>query len=289
MTKILKGKDVVDKLNGELLKRTDFLRQNGIVPTLALLRVGNRQDDLAYERGAEKRAEKTGISTMKVVLPENITTEELVCEIEKLNEDEYVHGILIFRPLPKHLDDEAVRDALNPEKDVDGITYISQAGVFTGTDIGYAPCTAEACIELLDFFDIDLQGKNITVVGRSDVIGKPVSMMMLKKNATVTICHTKTVELDRICRESDIIVAAAGCPGMFSKNCFSENQVVVDVAINFTPDNVMTGDVNFEDVTGVVGAVTPVPGGIGTVTTSILMKHCVEAAEKMSREALKQQ
>lgn len=289
MTKILKGKDVVDKLNGELLRRTDFLRQNGIIPTLALLRVGNRQDDLAYERGAEKRAEKTGISTMKVVLPENITTEELVCEIEKLNEDEYVHGILIFRPLPKHLDDEAVRDALNPEKDVDGITYISQAGVFTGTDIGYAPCTAEACIELLDFFDIDLQGKKITVVGRSDVIGKPVSMMMLKKNATVTICHTKTVELDRICRESDIIVAAAGCPGMLSKNCFSENQVVVDVAINFTPDNVMTGDVNFEDVTGVVGAVTPVPGGIGIVTTSILMKHCVEAAEKISREALKQQ
>lgn len=289
MTKILKGKDVVDKLNGELLRRTDFLRQNGIIPTLALLRVGNRQDDLAYERGAEKRAEKTGISTMKVVLPENITTEELVCEIEKLNEDEYVHGILIFRPLPKHLDDEAVRDALNPEKDVDGITYISQAGVFTGTDIGYAPCTAEACIELLDFFDIDLQGKKITVVGRSDVIGKPVSMMMLKKNATVTICHTKTVELDRICRESDIIVAAAGCPGILSKNCFSENQVVVDVAINFTPDNVMTGDVNFKDVTGVVGAVTPVPGGIGIVTTSILMKHCVEAAEKMSREALKQQ
>lgn len=289
MTKILKGKDVVDKLNGELLRRTDFLRQNGIIPTLALLRVGNRQDDLAYERGAEKRAEKTGISTMKVVLPENITTEELVCEIEKLNEDEYVHGILIFRPLPKHLDDEAVRDALNPEKDVDGITYISQAGVFTGTDIGYAPCTAEACIELLDFFDIDLQGKKITVVGRSDVIGKPVSMMMLKKNATVTICHTKTVELDRICRESDIIVAAAGCPGMLSKNCFSKNQVVVDVAINFTPDNVMTGDVNFEDVTGVVGAVTPVPGGIGIVTTSILMKHCVEAAEKISREALKQQ
>lgn len=289
MTKILKGKDVVDKLNGELLKRTEFLRQNGIIPTLALLRVGSRQDDLAYERGAEKRAEKTGISTMKVVLPENITTEELVCEIEKLNEDEYVHGILIFRPLPKHLDDEAVRDALNPEKDVDGITYISQAGVFTGTDIGYPPCTAEACIELLDFFDIDLQGKNITVVGRSDVIGKPVSMMMLKKNATVTICHTKTVELDRICRESDIIVAAAGCPGMLSKNCFSENQVVVDVAINFTPDNVMTGDVNFEDVTGVVGAVTPVPGGIGIVTTSILMKHCVEAAEKISREALKQQ
>lgn len=289
MTKILKGKDVVDKLNGELLKRTDVLRQNGIIPTLALLRVGNRQDDLAYERGAEKRAEKTGISTMKVVLPENITTEELVCEIEKLNEDEYVHGILIFRPLPKHLDDEAVRDALNPEKDVDGITYISQAGVFTGTDIGYAPCTAEACIELLDFFDIDLQGKKITVVGRSDVIGKPVSMMMLKKNATVTICHTKTVELDRICRESDIIVAAAGCPGMLSKNCFSKNQVVVDVAINFTPDNVMTGDVNFEDVTGVVGAVTPVPGGIGIVTTSILMKHCVEAAEKISREALKQQ
>ena len=289
MTKILKGKDVVDKLNDELLKRTEFLRQNGIIPTLALLRVGSRQDDLAYERGAEKRAEKTGISTMKVVLPENITTEELVCEIEKLNEDEYVHGILIFRPLPKHLDDEAVRDALNPEKDVDGITYISQAGVFTGTDIGYPPCTAEACIELLDFFDIDLQGKNITVVGRSDVIGKPVSMMMLKKNATVTICHTKTVELDRICRESDIIVAAAGCPGMLSKNCFSENQVVVDVAINFTPDNVMTGDVNFEDVTGVVGAVTPVPGGIGIVTTSILMKHCVEAAEKISREALKQQ
>lgn len=289
MTKILKGKDVVDKLNGELLKRTEFLRQNGIIPTLALLRVGSRQDDLAYERGAEKRAEKTGISTMKVVLPENITTEELVCEIEKLNEDEYVHGILIFRPLPKHLDDEAVRDALNPEKDVDGITYISQAGVFTGTDMGYPPCTAEACIELLDFFDIDLQGKNITVVGRSDVIGKPVSMMMLKKNATVTICHTKTVELDRICRESDIIVAAAGCPGMLSKNCFSENQVVVDVAINFTPDNVMTGDVNFEDVTGVVGAVTPVPGGIGIVTTSILMKHCVEAAEKISREALKQQ
>lgn len=289
MTKILKGKDVVDKLNGELLRRTDFLRQNGIIPTLALLRVGNRQDDLAYERGAEKRAEKTGISTMKVVLPENITTEELVCEIEKLNEDEYVHGILIFRPLPKHLDDEAVRDALNPEKDVDGITYISQAGVFTGTDIGYAPCTAEACIELLDFFDIDLQGKKITVVGRSDVIGKPVSMMMLKKNATVTICHTKTVELDRICRESDIIVTAAGCPGILSKNCFSENQVVVDVAINFTPDNVMTGDVNFEDVRGVVGAVTPVPGGIGIVTTSILMKHCVEAAEKISREALKQQ
>lgn len=280
MATLLKGKEVVDKLNEELLSRSDSLKEKGVTPTLGIVRLGERPDDMAYERGALKRAEKTGVSVKQFVFDADMTQEELIRQIDKINDDSEVHGVLMFRPLPSQIDDEAVRNELAPEKDVDGITDGSMAGVYSGSGQGYPPCTAEACIQILDHYGIDLKGKNVAVIGRSQVIGKPVTMMLIRKNATVTVCHTKTEDMAGICRNKDIIIAAAGHIGTVTKDFLSPGQVVIDVAINFDDEGKMCGDVDFDAAEPIIDAVTPVPGGVGTVTTSMLMKHVIEAAEK---------
>lgn len=280
MAQILKGKEVVTALNADLLQRSEALKAKGVTPTLAIVRLGERPDDLAYERGALKRAEKTGVAVRQLVFPEDMTQEDLLNEIHNINKDDSIHGVLMFRPLPKHIDDETVRNALAPEKDVDGITDISQAGTYAGVDKGFPPCTAEACMEILKYYGIELRGKNAAVIGRSQVIGKPVAMMLLKANATVTICHTKTVNMAEICRSKDILIAAAGHRGTVTDDFFNKDQVVIDVAINFDEDGKMCGDVDFESAEPKVRAITPVPGGVGSVTTSMLMKHVIAAAEK---------
>ena len=279
MAYIWKGKPVAEKLNEDLKNRSDFLRLQGINPTLGIVRVGEKPSDIAYENGAKRRAEKTGVSIWSVVLPEDSTTEEVVESIRALNEDSTIHGILPMMPMPDHIDAEAVRQMIDFHKDVDGITEVSQASVFTGGSRGYAPCTAEACMEILNFYGEDLKGKKAVVIGRSNVIGKPVAMMLLKKNATVTICHTKTEMLAETAAEADILITSAGKMEMINADFMNPKQKIVDVSVNFHEEGKMTGDVVAKDAEK-VHAYTPVPGGVGAVTTGILMKHVVEAAEK---------
>ncbi len=281
MAELLKGAPAADAINERSQKELAQLQERGITPTLALVRVGEREDDIAYENGAVKRCEKVGIAVRHVVLSESSSQSELISTVEQLNTDTGIHGVLIFMPLPSHLDGEAVRRALSPEKDVDGITAGSLAGVFTGSGEGFAPCTAQACIEILDYYGIDCKGKRAVVVGRSLVVGKPVSMLLMAKNATVTICHTKTVDMPSVTKNAEILIAAAGKAGAVTAQHLSEGQTVIDVGINFQ-EGKMCGDVDFSSAQSIVSAITPVPGGVGTVTTSVLVNHVVEAAKRQN-------
>lgn len=280
MAKLLKGSEVNAALNERIKLAALQLKENNIFPKLAIVRVGAREDDLSYERAAIKRCDSLGVNVLQAVLPENVTQADLLCRIRELNGDDTVHGVLIFRPLPKHLDDEEVRKTLVADKDVDGITDGSLAGVYSGTDLGFPPCTAEACVRILEHYGIGLEGKKCVVTGRSLVIGKPVSMMLLSKNATVTICHSRTRDLPKVCREADILVAAIGKAGFFKAEYLSPGQTVIDVGINIDENGKLVGDVNFEEAEPVAGSITPVPGGVGAVTTSVLAAHVVEAARR---------
>lgn len=280
MAALLKGGPASKALTEELSIEAAALKEKGITPCLAIVRVGARDDDIAYENGAMKRCEKIGISVKQVLLPEDVTENALLSEIEALNKDASVHGVLLFRPLPKHLNDERVRNALLPEKDMDGITDGSMAAVYAGTDAGYPPCTAAAVIRLLKHYNIELSGKNVTVIGRSLVIGKPVSMLLLKENATVTICHSRTENLAEVSKKADVLVVAMGKAQMITKEYIREGQTVIDVGIHVDADGNMCGDTLFSDLEPIVDAITPVPGGVGSVTTAILASHVIEAAKK---------
>jgi len=290
MAKQLLGKEVNEALVAALQGRTAALKEKGVTPTLGIIRLGENPSDLSYEKGATKRAEEVGVAIKNYILPEETTKEELLKVIDGINADDSVHGVLMFRPLPKHLkaDQDEICNRLDPKKDVDSMTHMSNAGVFEGQDLGYAPCTPAACMEILDHYGIDCKGKNAVVIGRSLVVGKPAAMMLMAKNATVTICHTKTVNTAEVCKKADIIVTAAGVLGSLTKDFVSENQVVIDVSMNWNPEKItskgkggMSGDCVFDEVEPIVGAITPVPGGVGAVTTTVLMKHVVEAAEKI--------
>lgn len=279
MAKLLKGIEAAKSMTARLQAEVSSLKEQGITPCLAILRVGQREDDLAYERAAMKRCELVGITVRQVTLSETVTQTELLSAIEQINGDAGIHGCLIFLPLPKHLDEDEVRKALSPAKDVDGITEGSLGAVYGGTGNGFAPCTARACVELLKHYEIPLQGKRITVVGRSLVIGKPVSMLLLNENATVTVCHSRSENLPAICKEADVLVVAVGRMGLVGGEHVRPGQTVVDVGIHMDGDT-MRGDVRFDEVEPVVDAITPVPGGVGSVTTAILASHVVEAARK---------
>ena len=281
MTEILKGAPVAAKLNEEMAASVNELKNKGINPTLAILRVGEREDDLSYERGAMKRCEQVGVTVLNVVLPADVEENEFFKVLDDLNNNDKVHGILMFRPLPKHIDGEKARKMLNPAKDVDGCTDGSLAGVFTNTDIGFPPCTAEAAMKILEYYNIDPKGKNVTVIGRSLVIGRPVAMMLMHKNATVTICHTRTVDVPAIARKAEIVIAASGQMESVNKEYLSEGQTVIDVGIGWNEEKQkLCGDVLFEEADGLVDKITPVPGGVGSVTTSVLVSHVVEAAKR---------
>ncbi len=279
MAEILKGAPVAAAMTEALQMKTEALRNRGIEPCLAILRVGERQDDLAYERGAIKRCGKVGIRVVSVVLPEDCTQDQLIAEIEKINTDASIHGCLMFRPLPRHLNEQAACEALKPCKDVDSMTAASLRTVFTGRGEGYAPCTAQSVIELLDHYGYDPAGKRVAVIGRSLVIGKPVSIMLQTRNATVTMCHTKTQNMADLCREAEILVVAAGKAGVVDTSFVNPGQIVIDVGINAAPGGGICGDVQFDTVEPIVKAISPVPAGVGAVTTAVLCKHVVEAAE----------
>lgn len=281
MAEILKGAPVAAAMTEQMKKDVEELRANGIDPTLAILRVGERPDDLAYERGAMKRAEKAGVTVKNVVLPEDVSQEEFDETLTNLNNDPAVHGILMFRPLPKHLDNEKARKMLAPEKDIDGCTDGSLAGVFTNTKTGFPPCTAQAAMEMLHYYGVEIKGKKAAVIGRSLVIGRPVAMMLMHENATVVNCHTKTVDVPSITREADILICAAGVLHSVKPEFINPEQVVIDVGINWDEEKGgISGDADFDAVEPVVKAISPVPGGVGTVTSSVLISHVIEAAKR---------
>ena len=290
MARQLLGKEVTAAMNERLQARVAALKEKGVTPTLGILLIGENPSDLSYERGATKRAELIGIEVQKFVLPEDATKEQVLAAIDELNANAAIHGVLMFRPLPKHLkaDTDEICNRLDPKKDVDCMTDLSNAGVFTGKKLGFAPCTPQACMEILDYYGIDCQGKSAVVIGRSLVVGKPAAMMLMAKNATVTVCHTKTVDTAAIARQADILVSAAGVLGSLTKDYVRPGQVVIDVSINWDENKInakggkggIAGDAVYDEVEPIVEAITPVPGGVGSVTTSVLIGHVVEAAER---------
>ena len=280
MARILKGKEVADAMTARMKKDVEELKAAGITPTLCIFRVGERPDDLSYERGAAKRAAAVGVEVRKVVLPADVSQEDFDAELMAVNTDDSIHGILLFRPLPRHLDNEKARQMLSPAKDIDGCTDLSLAGVFTNTRTGFPPCTAQAAMEILHHSEIPISGKKAAVIGRSLVIGRPVAMMLMHENATVVNCHTRTVDVPAITREADILIAASGQLHSVTRDYTNPGQVVIDVGINWDEaKGGISGDVDFEDVEPHVAAITPVPGGVGGVTTCVLISHVVEAAK----------
>ncbi len=287
MARQLLGKEVTEALNAKLIARCEALKEKGISPKLAIVRCGENPSDISYEKGAMKRAETIGVETERVLLPEDISKEELIAEIEKLNADDSVHGVLLFRPLPKHLKpfQTEIENTLAAAKDVDCMTDLSNAGVYEGKELGFPPCTPQACMEILDYYGIELKGKNVCVIGRSLVVGKPVAMMLMAKHATITVCHTRTVNVEEIAKKAEIIVTSAGVLNSLTKDYVSPGQIVIDVSINWDPSKKegkggIAGDAVFDEVEPIVEAITPVPGGVGSVTTSVLIDHVVTAAER---------
>ena len=283
MAKLLLGKEVTDALNANLQTRTAALREKGIIPTLGIVRVGADPSDLSYEKGATKRAELVGVDVKKFELSADASKEDVLAVIDQVNADDSIHGVLMFRPLPKHLkaDQNEICNRLDPKKDVDCMTHLSNAGVFEGLNgLGFAPCTPAACMEILDYYGIDCKGKNAVVIGRSLVVGKPAAMMLDRENATVTLCNSRTQDLPALCKEADVVVVAMGRQGFIGSDCLREGQVVVDVGIHVNAEGKLCGDVRFDEAEPLVEAITPVPGGVGTVTTSVLVGHVVDAAEK---------
>ncbi len=281
MADLLRGAPVAQALTEGLIASTRALAQRGATPTLAIVRVGERPDDLSYERAALRRAEGVGIATRRFTLPADCSQAELEAAIGEVNEDDTIHGCLMLRPLPPRLDEEAACAVLVPAKDVDCATVGSLAGVFAQRPWGFPPCTAEAVVRLLEHYGYALSGINVCVVGRSLVIGRPVSMMLQARDATVTMCHTKTRDLARRCREADVLVVAAGHPNTVCADAVRAGQIVVDVGMNWDEEaGKFVGDAAFDEVEPVVSALAPVPGGVGSVTTAVLCAHVVAAAER---------
>lgn len=280
MAKRLSGKEVTAALNARIRANVETCRAHGVEPTLCMVRVGDDPSDMSYERGASKRCETLDVACKQIHLPEDVSQEELLSVIEDVNQDPAIHGLLLFRPLPKHLDQALIENALDPAKDVDCMTDLSMSGVFTGKQIGFPPCTPQACMEILDHYGYDCTGKKAVVIGRSLVVGKPAAMMLIKKNATVTICHTRTKDMPAVTRDADLIIVAAGRAGVIGADYVREGQTIIDVGINVNAEGKLCGDVDFAAVEPVVDAITPVPGGVGTVTTSVLVGHVADAALK---------
>jgi len=282
MAERLSGAPVAKALDKETRERADRLSEQGIRPMLAVLRVGENDADISYERGLLKKAEKDGIAVKQVILPEDVSEERFFEVLDSLNRDKEVHGILMFRPLPAHLDGERARTGIAAEKDIDGCSDLSLAGVFIGKKLGFAPCTAQAVIELLDHYGIDLKGKDVCLAGRSLVVGKPLSSLCTNRHATVDLCHSRTRDLKAHAKRADILIAAIGRAGFFTKDYVEagKGQIIIDVGMNTDAEGKLCGDAVYDELEPLVGAITPVPGGVGSVTTSVLMRHVVEACER---------
>ena len=272
----LRGKKVSEGIKEYVSKELETL---SFVPKLAIVRVGENPDDMSYERGATKKLKSFGLDVASYVFPQDISDEEFKKAFKDINEDDEVTGILLLRPLPRTINEKDIENIIDPKKDLDGISPINIAKVFAGDTTGFSPCTAEAVIEVLKAYDIELTGKRVTVVGRSMVVGKPVSMLLLKENATVTMTHTRTVDLKKTCSDAEIVIAAAGRAKMLNSDYCGQDAVMIDVGINVDENGKLCGDVDYATLDGKASAATPVPGGVGTVTTAVLAKHLIQAAK----------
>lgn len=281
---IIKGKPVADQISENLIKEVNELVKEGINPKLAILRVGAKGNDLAYERGALKRCQTIGIETEVIELSEDITQEEYEKALRNLNENKDIHGILCFRPLPKQLNEEEIKYVISPEKDVDCFSPINSAKIMEGDTSGFPPCTPTAVVEILKHYNVELQGANVAVLGRSMVVGKPTAMLLLNENATVTICHSRTKNLEKVTSEADILIAAVGRAKMIKENFIKKGAVVIDVGINVDEDGNLCGDVDTSAVFDKASMITPVPAGVGSVTSSILAKHVVKACKAQNNK-----
>lgn len=285
MGEIIKGKPVGDALSEVLKGECEALVKEGIQPKLAILRVGAKANDLSYERGALKKCETIGITAEVTELPDGTTQEQYIETLEKLNNDSSVHGILTFRPLPEGIDEDVIKNVIAPEKDVDCFSPMNTAKLMEGDKTGFPPCTPTAVVEILKHYNVPLKGANVVVLGRSMVVGKPVSMLLLGENATVTICHSKTKDLPKVCADADVLVAGVGRARMVTADYIKEGAVVIDVGINAKPEGGgICGDVDTDDVVGKASMVTPVPAGVGSVTTSILAKHVIKACKQQNNK-----
>jgi methylenetetrahydrofolate dehydrogenase (NADP+)/methenyltetrahydrofolate cyclohydrolase len=282
--RILYGKPVSESIDADSIKRCKILRREGLIPTLATLRVGDKADDRAYEKSIQNKCSSIGIEVKSFVLDDHVSENEYFSSLNKLSHIKSIHGILLFCPLPEHISERRARNQMMPSKDVDGFAYASLTGLFAEYNVGFAPCTAQAAIEILDYYNIPIEGKHAVVLGRSLVIGKPVSMMLTSRNATVTLCHSKTRNIEALAREADILISSLGILHKLDTSFFSPGQTVIDVGINWDDKNKrISGDVCFDEAKEIVSALTPVPGGLGGVTTSVLMHHLIEAAEDFKK------
>lgn len=272
----LRGKKVSDGIKEYVSKELETL---SFVPKLAIVRVGENPDDMSYERGATKKLKSFGLDVASYVFPQDISDEDFKKAFKNINEDDEVTGILLLRPLPHTINEKDIENMIDPKKDLDGISPINIAKVFAGDTTGFSPCTAEAVIEVLKAYDIELTGKRVTVVGRSMVVGKPVSMLLLKENATVTMTHTRTVDLKKTCSDAEIVITAAGRAKMLNSDYCGQDAVMIDVGINVDENGKLCGDVDYATLDGKASAATPVPGGVGTITTAVLAKHLIQAAK----------
>ena len=275
----IRGIEVANQMNEQM--QEELRTWEGAIPKLAIVRVGERPDDLAYERGACKRMEKIGLRCEVSAFPESICAEDFSKFFARINADPDVSGILLLRPLPKHLNEEQILTQIDSAKDLDGISPVNMAKLYRGDPTCFAPCTAEAVMEILRYADIDLTGKNVTIIGRSLVIGKPLAQLMLQANATVTTVHTRTKNPADICRRADIVVAAAGKARMVDASYVGQDAIVLDVGINYDEkEQKLCGDVDLDSLEGIASIGTPVPGGVGSVTTSVLASHLIRAAKQ---------
>ena len=279
---VLKGAQVSAGIKEEVQEQ--LKRLDGYMPKLAIVRVGENPDDMSYERGAMKKMDSFGLGVQSYVFDGDISDSEFKAEFAKINDDKEIDGILLLRPLPKQIKEADIEKMIDPGKDLDGISPVNIAKVFAGDSTGFAPCTAEAVVEVLKANEIPISGKRVTIVGRSMVVGKPLAMLMLKENATVTVCHTKTKDLPGTCKNGEILVAAAGRARMLDGNFVGRDAVVIDVGINVDEDGKLCGDVDFESIQDLASMATPVPGGVGAVTTAVLAKHLVRAAIARHRD-----
>jgi len=277
----LEGKPVVEHLREEIMTRIAKLAKDEHTPTVIIIRVGNREDDISYEKSIIKNCEILGIRHFLKHLHADVAQEDLINVIEWANEDKNIHGIMLFRPLPDHLDLEVIRNVINPMKDIDCMNPINLQNVLETNVKGIVPCTPKAVIELLKYYDIPLKGANIAMVGKSLVVGKPLGLLLIEENATVTYCHSRTKNMPDITRKADIVIVAIGKAKLIKDHYFNENAIVVDIGINAAEDGKICGDVDYDLVFDKVKAITPTLGGIGMITTTVLLRHVVLACEDL--------
>ncbi|MCF6466468.1 bifunctional 5,10-methylenetetrahydrofolate dehydrogenase/5,10-methenyltetrahydrofolate cyclohydrolase [Clostridium sp. Cult2] len=281
MAEILKGKDVATQIKERMKKDIEKLAKHNKIPTLAIVRLGDNPGDISYERSIIKNCDNIGINSKVFERDVNIKTEELIELIEELNKDDNISGILVFRPLPNHIEEEIIRNTISPSKDVDCMHPLNLERIFEGDMDGFAPCTPKAAMEILKYYNIPLEGKNVVVVNRSMVVGKPLAMMLLNENATVTICHSRTKNLDEITNRADVVVVALGKAKYFGEKYFNEKSIVIDVGVSLDENGKLSGDADYDKLSPIVNKITPVPGGVGSVTTSILLSQVVLACKNV--------